>query len=87
MATQKSDDAHTPVRRFRAPDLLWKAYETVCARRGVERSEDLLQHVRQMVREHGTPEEVAAMEEADAELAERRARKGGRRPKAAAAAE
>ncbi|MET7333283.1 hypothetical protein [Nonomuraea sp. NPDC005650] len=83
MTTQKPADAHTPIRRFRAPDLLWDAYETVCARLGYDRSEDLLNHIRATIREHGTPEEVAALEQAEAELAERRARKGGRPRKTA----
>lgn len=83
MTTQKPADAHTGVRRFRVPDLLWDAYEGVCDRLGTDRSKDLLDHIRTVIREHGTPEELAALDRADDELAERRARKGGRPRKTA----
>ena len=75
----KPDPTHTPIRRFRAPDLLWEAYESVCARAfSRERSEDLVHHIRSVIREHGNAAELAALEKAEQELAERRARKGGR---------
>ncbi|MFC3986486.1 hypothetical protein [Streptosporangium jomthongense] len=78
MTTQNPDAAHTTTRKFRVPDPFWDAYGTVCARLGFERSEDLLNHIRTVVREHGTAEEVALLEQGERELAERRARKGGR---------
>ncbi|GAA3215663.1 hypothetical protein GCM10010468_37250 [Actinocorallia longicatena] len=74
---------HTPIRRLRASDGLWATYETVCRRTfGRSRSEDLVEHMRTIVREHGTDEELAVLEEAERETEERRARKGGR-PRAA----
>lgn len=78
VTTQKADD-HTPIHRFRAPKTLWEAYETVCKRVfSRERSEDLVEHMRTVVSEYGNAEELAKLEEAEAELEARRARKGGR---------
>lgn len=89
MTTQKkpstSSDAHTPIRRFRAPDGLWEAYDSVCKRAlGRDRSEDLVEHIVATVREHGSETELQKLAEAEAEIAERRARKGGRPPKTSA---
>jgi hypothetical protein len=51
----------------------------VCARVfSRERSEDLVDHIRSVIREHGNAAEIAALEKAEQEMAERRARKGGR---------
>lgn len=88
MVTQnKAEDAenlHTPIRRFRAPDTLWDAYETVCKRvLSKERSEDLLDHIRAVIREHGNVDELAKLKLAEEELEERRSRKGGRPRKSA----
>lgn len=78
VTTQKTDD-HTPIRRFRAPDDLWEAYETVCKRAfSQDRAARLLDHMRADIREHGNPEELAKLELAEKEMTERRARKGGR---------
>lgn len=83
MPTQKrseeADATHTPIRRFRAPDPLWEAYDTVCKRVfGRERSEDIVEHMRTVIAEYGNPAELAKLELAEQELEERRARKGGR---------
>ncbi|RSN12841.1 hypothetical protein DMB42_11730 [Nonomuraea sp. WAC 01424] len=83
MATEKmsedADSTHTPIRRFRAPDHLWEAYETVCKRVfSRERSEDIVEHMRTVIAEHGNAAELAKLELAEQELEERRARKGGR---------
>ncbi|MEV4752145.1 hypothetical protein AB0K21_37795 [Streptosporangium sp. NPDC049248] len=83
MTTQKKtpgdDSSHTPIRRFRAPDDLWEAYESVCRRvLQRERSEDLVEHMVTTVREHGDAKELEKLARAEAELSERRARKGGR---------
>jgi hypothetical protein len=69
---------HTPAVRVRMPHAMWDAYGRICERRGVERSEDLLDHVRQQIEQHGDDADRADLAAADAELAERRARKGGR---------
>lgn len=83
VTTQKrapgDDPSHTPIRRFRAPDDLWEAYGSVCRRvLRRERSEDLVQHMLATVRERGDAEELEKLTRAEAELAERRSRKGGR---------
>lgn len=83
--SQPSSEAHTPIRRFRAPDDLWEAYESVCRRVfGRDRSEDLVEHMVATVREHGNEAEREKLAAAEAEMAERRSRKGGRPPKGSA---
>lgn len=80
MTTDPAD--HTPVQRFRAPRDLWNAYETVCKRVfGQRRSENLVDHMRETIREHGNAREKAQLARADEELAERRARMERGRPK------
>jgi len=69
---------HTPPQRFRAPNPMWQAYDNVCRRLGVTRTDDLIAHIREQITRHGTPEDLELLAEADRELAERRARKGGR---------
>lgn len=72
----------TKPRQVRVPDALWAAYERVCSRLGHTRAEDINAHIRRQVRRHGDAEDMAALRAADAELAERRARRGGRPPAA-----
>lgn len=57
---------------------MWDAYGRVCERLGVDRTGDLLDHMRERIREHGDAEDLAALEAAEQELAVRRSRKGGR---------
>jgi hypothetical protein len=57
---------------------MWDAYDRVCKRLGRDRSDDLIEHVRRQIEQHGDDADRAALGAADAELAERRARKGGR---------
>jgi hypothetical protein len=82
MAAEEKPD-HTPVIRVRMPRALWDAYGRVCERRGRERAEELLDFVRREVEQLGDESDRADLAAADAELAERRARKGGRPRKAA----
>ncbi|MFJ8192817.1 hypothetical protein ACIQ8D_24100 [Streptomyces sp. NPDC096094] len=77
---------HTTPRPIRVPDPLWQAYGRVCERLGTDRTNDVLEHMRAQVLQHGTEEDRANLARADAELAERRARKGGR-PKRGTAAD
>ncbi|MFE6758030.1 hypothetical protein ACFVDQ_31270 [Streptomyces sp. NPDC057684] len=70
---------------FRIPRRLWDADGTAVARNGVDRSSDLVDHVRDFIRKHGNEQELAELEAAEQELAERRARKGGRPKKGASA--
>lgn len=86
--TDQTGDApkrHTTPRPIRVPDPLWQAYGRVCERLETDRTNDVLEHMRTRVLEHGTEEDHADLARADAELAERRARKGGR-PKRSAPA-
>lgn len=76
MAADTSD--HTFATRFRIPRRMWDAYGTAAERQGVDRSADLVGHVRDFIREHGNEHECAELAAAEQELAERRARKGGR---------
>ncbi|MFD9564368.1 hypothetical protein [Streptomyces sp. NPDC059994] len=73
-----SENDHTFIARFRLPRRVWDAYETATARQGTDRSSDLLSHVRSYLAEHGTTEEQSALAAGEQELAERRARTGGR---------
>ncbi|WP_055696502.1 hypothetical protein [Streptomyces silaceus] len=72
------DKDHTFATRFRLPRRMWDAYGTAAERTGVDRSADLVAHVRDFIRQHGNEQELAELEAAEQELAERRARKGGR---------
>ncbi|WP_269858163.1 hypothetical protein [Streptomyces sp. RPT161] len=69
---------HTHHTRFRIPRVMWEAYGRVAERLGTDRSALLLNHVRADIREHGDERDLADLEVAEQELAERRARKGGR---------
>lgn len=69
---------HTPAINVRIPRALWDAYGRVCERQGRERAEDLLEYVRREVEQHGDDADRADLAAADLELAERRARRGGR---------
>lgn len=79
------DKDHTFSTRFRIPRRMWDAYGTAAERQGVDRSADLVDHVRDFIRKHGNEQERAELEAAEQELAERRARKGGRPKKEATA--
>jgi hypothetical protein len=69
------DDLTTKPRQFRVADGLWETYDAVCKRQGKTRAEDLNAHMRRMVEEHGTPEEIARLDQVAAELDRRRTRK------------
>lgn len=72
---------HTPIQRFRAPAPLWSAYESVVKRvHDRSRTEDLIAHIRRTIQRHGTDEEKQLLAQADAEIAERLARKHAGRP-------
>lgn len=76
MAADQTD--HTFTTKFRIPRRLWDAYGRVTTRLDTDRSADLLDYVRAMVEEHGDEQDRADLAAAEQELAERRARKGGR---------
>ncbi len=68
----------TKPRQVRVADGLWTSYEHVCAKLGRTRAEDINDHIRRQVQQHGSPDDLKLLADADAELAERRGRKGGR---------
>lgn len=68
----------TPMQRIRIPVRMWDAYDRVVRKLGTDRSADVLEHVRQRIREYGDEQDLVDLEAAEAELAERRARRGGR---------
>jgi|GEM_PF-2011922 len=80
--TPASESDHTFTTKFRIPRRMWDAYGTAASRQGVDRSADLVDHVRDFLREHGNEHELAELDAAEQELTERRARKGGRPRKA-----
>ena len=73
---------HTPTIKLRVPRSLWSAFGRVAARKGRDRTEDLMVYMRRQIELLGDDQDRADLAAADAELAERRARKGGRPPKA-----
>lgn len=75
---ETAPNRHTRTRPIRVPGPLWDAYGRICKRLGTDRTNDLLDHMRARVREHGDEQDRADLETAERELAERRARKGGR---------
>lgn len=68
---------------IRVPRKMWDAYGRVVARTGKDRTEALIAHMRRMIKQFGDETDRADLEAAEQELAERRARKGGRPPKVA----
>jgi len=72
---------HTYLTRFRVPRIMWEAFGRVCERRGLTRTERLLDVIRADIANHGDARDLADLEAAERELTERRSRKGGRPPK------
>lgn len=79
------DKDHTFSTRFRIPKVIWDAYGPLTDRLGTDRSARLMDHIRADFKAHGDAHELAALEAGEQELAERRARKGGRPKKEATA--
>ncbi len=69
---------HTATRPIRVPAPMWEAYGRVCERLDTDRTNDLLDHMRARIREHGEEQDTLDLEQAERELVERRSRKGGR---------
>lgn len=72
---------HTYRAHFRIPRTMWEAFGHVCKRRGLTRTERLLDVIRADITTHGDAQDLAGLEAAEHELIERRSRKGGRPPK------
>lgn len=81
MTETDPSSGHTHHQRFRIPTLMWNAYKRVAKRLGTSRTALLLDHIRADIRRHGDEQDLADLAAAEAELAERRSRKGGRPPK------
>lgn len=81
MTEETPAPARTPTRPIRVPLAMWDAYGRVCSRLGINRTGDLLDHMRARIREHGDEQDLADLAAAEDELAARRSRKGGRPPK------
>ncbi|WP_406102961.1 hypothetical protein OG698_11245 [Streptomyces sp. NBC_01003] len=64
--------------KFRIPRRMWDVNGTAAERKRVDRSADLVDHVREFIRPRGNKQELTELESAEQELAERRAREGGR---------
>lgn len=79
-----ADEAdHTRDRHLRVTGPLWTAYGSVCHRVfGVDRAPHLVAYMRRTVARYGNEEEKALLEKDRAEVRARRARKGGRPPRA-----
>ncbi|GAA3737892.1 hypothetical protein HDA32_005374 [Spinactinospora alkalitolerans] len=73
-----NEPKHTTTRPIRVPVVLWEAYGRVCKRLATDRTNDLLDRMRERIREYGDETDRADLAQAEQELAERRARKGGR---------
>ncbi|WP_367138905.1 MULTISPECIES: hypothetical protein [Streptomyces] len=69
---------HTYSAKFRIPRLMWDTYGRVTDGIGTDRTADLLDHVRTVIQQHGDAQDLKHLADAERELAERRARKGGR---------
>lgn len=76
---------HTPTVKIRVPPPLWRAYGRCCGRLGRDRTEDLLARMRQAIELIGDDRDRDDLAAAEAELAERRSRKGGRPRRSAGA--
>lgn len=70
----------TQPRQFRVADGHWKAYDLVCKQEGTSRAEDLVAHIRRRIQDSGNAEALKLLAQADAEVAERRARMHPGRP-------
>lgn len=79
-----AEDDHSYPARFRLPRRMWDTYGRVLG--DVDRSVDLLDHVRATIKERGDDHDLAELAAAEEELAERRSRKGGRPAKRLTAA-
>ncbi|MDH6121995.1 hypothetical protein ABH930_006413 [Kitasatospora sp. GAS204A] len=69
---------HTHSAQFRIPRVMWEAYGRVAERLETDRTAMLLAHVRGDIQVHGDAADLEALKQAEQELAERRARRGGR---------
>lgn len=72
--------AATPTRPIRVPVVMWEAYGRVCKALGTDRTADIHERMAERIRQHGTEQDIADLEQGLRELAERRARMHTGRP-------
>lgn len=70
----------TPHQPLRIPHSMWQAFGRVCKRQGTNRNARITAMIRAEIRRHGDERDLADLEAADAELKDRRSRKGNRLP-------
>jgi hypothetical protein len=78
VTTREDAGSATPLQHFRAPHSMWKAFSAVCRRRGHTAAADLIAHMTRTIRRYGSDEEKELLAQAQADMRQRRARKGGR---------
>jgi hypothetical protein len=66
----------TPHQPLRVPKRMWQAFGRVCTRQGTSRNARIVEMIRAEIRRHGDGQDKADLDAADAELRERRSRKG-----------
>lgn len=64
--------------RYVELSLMWDLYRRITKRQGLDWATAIYNHVRTTVQQHGDAQDLADLAAAEQELAERRARKGGR---------
>lgn len=64
--------------RYVELSVLWDTYRRMCQRRGSDWATEIFEHIREDFQAHGDAQDLAALAAGEQELAERRARKGGR---------
>ncbi|MFJ5588279.1 hypothetical protein ACIQCG_00845 [Streptomyces noursei] len=73
---EETGKGHTFSPKFRIPRRMWDAYARALGDK--DRTADLLDHVRAVIKKHGSERDMADLAAAEEELAARRSRKGGR---------
>lgn len=71
-------DTHTVNRVVRIPNGLWDVFGEVAGELGMSRAAAVIADMQRLVNKHGTEDQINRMNAAMEDMAERRARKGGR---------
>lgn len=75
-----TDGNATPHQPLRIPRAMWQAFGRVCKWQGTSRNARVTEMIRAEIRRYGDARDLADLEAADAELRERRSRRGIRIP-------
>jgi hypothetical protein len=81
MTADANKRASTPTRPIRAPLVMWAAFDRVCARLDTDRSAHIRAFMAEQIRQHGDAQDLADLQAAEQELAERRSRMHPGRPR------